>query len=320
MTGNLDTGVVGDLTAVADVINLSSREHRGPSMDYTPEFLSNLFTAPGDHPVIAPAYYDDGRLVAFVGGFPRRVSLGGNVRNLLLMTFFTVAPGYKRKGLGRSIWSECLRQARRAGYDGALHYCVDTNPSNAVTVAGAREAGFRARQMFTVPHLMFLPRRSRSAPMPAVDEPAMSDSVDRFLRAAASLDSQIPLKRWWNQPEAQSLHNRPGSIITTHPDGAALSGYIFQMTDTNRTRCFFLEDVLWDCIGSEERIKLLQRCMARVSGLAELVIVPNLQYADFSPFTAIGFRRSPRTLNVYLTLWEDSFDQFPVPCMYADVL
>ena len=89
------------------------------------------------------------------------------------MTFFTVAPEFKGKGFGLQVWSKCVREARQGGYDGVLHYCVEGNRSNAVTVAGCRMAGYEPVQAFRVSYLMHL--ISKASPIAAQSE-AIRDS------------------------------------------------------------------------------------------------------------------------------------------------
>lgn len=318
ITESLDKSVLRDFERAAELIGSSWRENRETSMDYTPEYLRSMMSYPGARPTLAPAFYDGDRLVAFVLGFPRTFVIRGETRTLLLMSFFTVAPGYKGKGIGRRIWAECLLDARKAGYHGALHYCVDTNPSNRITAAGANAAGFEARHIFTVRYLMGFLRRD-SGQGENRDEPPLQ-STQPFLHATEHLASAIPLKRKWNLHEAEWLRDRPGSILTTDPAGAALSGYLLKTADSTKTSCFFIEDILWDGIAAADRPALLSRCLARAAESATIVTVPILNYADMAAFAAAGFRRSPRVLNTYLTLWDGSAEASEMPSLYTDVL
>jgi GNAT superfamily N-acetyltransferase len=311
----LERGSVEDVALAARLIGLSWSENRESSLDYTSDFLHSLYSFPNDEPPLAPAFYDRNGLVAFVMGFPRTVQLYGRVVRLLLMTFFTVAPNWKGQGLGRAIWAECLRQAKSAGYEGALHYCVDGTSSNTITAAGACLAGFEARRIFTIRHMMRLLRHEAEHGMGFG-----SPDPDLFLGAAASLRSNVPLKRVWNAQEVKWLCERPRSLVLTNSAGGALSGYAIDVSDAAHTPCLYVEDVLWDGISSEGRVELLRQFLADASASASMAVVPMLEYADLSPFEAVGFRRSPRVLHAYLTLWSGPVQAPEFPGMYADVL
>jgi GNAT superfamily N-acetyltransferase len=311
-------GPVRDWVKACDVIRESWKHNRQTTFDYTPDYVSSLFEYPGGGPALAPAYYEGGELIAFVVGFPRSVLLEGQVRKLLLMSFFTVAPGYQGQGYGRRIWAECLAQAKNAGYHGILHYCVDGNPSNAITMAGARAAGFEAQHVFTVRHMMRLLR-------PAADPQPEVEAVDPTLfQAAAESLVGLPLARLWSATEAQyQMQRPPGRVCCADTAGGVLTGYVLHAADETHRPSLFIEDILWGRLEPESRGGLLSRFMSHASKIASLVIVPLLEYADMSPFIAAGFRRSPRLLHAYLTLLEES----PSPGalgefsgMYVDVL
>ena len=145
---------VRDWVAAAELIRRTWQQNRETPIDYTPEFFNSLLEYPGIGPVVAPGYYYDGKLFAFIAGFPRVVSIRCRSQKLLLVSFFTVAPEYQGRGYGRTVFQECLQQAKSAGYDGVIHYCVDGNPSNTIMASAAKSAGFETLHVFTVKYLM----------------------------------------------------------------------------------------------------------------------------------------------------------------------
>lgn len=309
----LERGTVQSANSAAELIQLSWAENRENPLQYSPELIRSLSGIQGEQPVLMPAFYDNGKLVAFVAGFPRTFLLYGQKRSLLLMTFFTVHPERKGKGLGKAIWAECVRQAKECGYDGTLHYCAEGNPSNGITAAGAREAGFEAKHIFTVRYWMRLLRPGLAGIS------AQPVNTDVFLRAAEALSPDIALQRVWSKAEAAWLCNRPDGTVVTDNTGA-LSGYKICVADKDLTPCFFVEDILWGHSTNEERAELLQRFLAEAAQNASLAIVPVLGYSDLSPFQAAGFRRSPRLLHTYLTMWSPLPDEGDLSCIYTDVL
>lgn len=306
-----------DAEAAAELMLSSWSENRESPLDYSGEILRCYFEYPGNGPLIAPALYDEGRLVAFVAGMPRTVSFRGEERKLLLMTFFTVAPGWKGHGLGVEVWAECLRQAREAGYHGAIHFCAEGNVSNHVTVAGARKIGLTATPISTVRFLMRLltPADASNAPREA--------SIEDFLHAADVAARHAPLARRWSRAEAEwQCRGRIDPICVSRRSGSsvgALTGYRMRSMDSRNTRCAFIEDVLWHEFAPEDRTRLLDEFLSVAAEDAQIAVVPLLDYADMSAFRAAGFRRAPRVLNAYLTLW-NADTEVEVPSMYIDVL
>jgi N-acetylglutamate synthase-like GNAT family acetyltransferase len=265
--------------------------------------------------VLAPALYDGDQLAAFVFGVPRRVRFGGAERHLALLTFFSVAPAWKGHGLGAEVWAECLRQARTAGYDGAIHFCVDGNVSNHVTLAGARRAGLTATP---IPPVRFLVRLLT----PGAESTAWASDVDDFLRAAASAAPEAPLVRLWSRAEAEwQCRDRVAPVCVTHSTGGgvgAVAGYCMELRDARRTRCVFIDDILWDQLAPDDRPRLLQQFLAAAASQASVAVVPLLGYTDVEAFRAAGFRRSPKVLNAYLTTW-GATPALDVSAMYIDV-
>lgn len=310
----ISEGRVQDWAGAVDFIRHSWKNNRETQLDYTLEFVNSLLQYPGDGPVLAPAYYDNGALIALVVGFPRSVWLQGHARKLLLMSFFTVAPAYRGQGYGRAVWANCLRMAKSAGYDGVLHYCVDGNPSNAITVAAAESAGFKANRVFTVKYLM---RLLRPAAAPTSDPDELDPQL--LLNAAESL-APSPLSRVWSAAEAEWQMSSYGRLFSADVNGGALTGYVLNLLDAGHTPCFFIEDVLWHRLAPEARPALLDRFLGRVSQIASLAVLPMLEYADLSPFRAAGFRRSPRLLHAYLTLWHEQPELQEFQSIYIDIL
>src|ERR1700693_750177 len=109
-------------------------ENSGQPLLYTSEFLSSCFEYPGMAFSLAPAIYVQSQPVAFVAGFPRHVKFNGHQQKIIVITFLTVLPEYKKKGLGIILWSELVNRARAAGFDGMVNYCVDGEPMNAMIV------------------------------------------------------------------------------------------------------------------------------------------------------------------------------------------
>ncbi len=314
MTAPLKTLQLTNWRAAAELMAESWKENRERPLDYTPSFIQSLAAYPASLPVIAPAFFQGDRLAAFVMGFPRSFLLEGAPKALLLMTFFTVGPEFKGQGLGREIWATCLKQAKEAGYDGALYYCVEGNVSNKVTAAGVRLTGRDPIRIFSVRYLM---KALRPSPDPA---PATELVEPDFFLSCVSAMREVPLQRVWTHAEVEWQLQRPGAIALAEPAVGVITGYTIQVADVQRTTALFIEDVLWITEDRVARSKLLARLLAQASQVATLAIVPILGYIDLDSFSAAGFRKSPRVLNSYLVVDRDKPDNREMQAIYADIL
>lgn len=307
----------GDSVVLGSLIASSWSENPEQGLDYTPEFLQSCFDYPGMTPALAPVLMDGDRPAAFVAAFPRTLSVNGRTGRYALLTFFTVAPGYKGQGLGVRVWTECLHRVRQAGFDGALHYCVDGNVSNHATVAGARAAGYSAQRILTIPYLRAFLRSQPGEPVAPLNADGAAAAL---VSAAAALAAKVPIARQWSQEEALwQCRDRHGAL--THwdePSGALVNGYVLPVCDASRTRCLFLDEVHWGRLADEAKAPFLKAFLGRAAGQATIATVPLPGYTDPAHLKAAGFRGAPRQLHAYLTLW--SSEAAPVEALYADVL
>jgi GNAT superfamily N-acetyltransferase len=298
------------MRAASTLIRESWSENRETTLDYGVEFLQSCLEYP-EQPILTPAIFDDGAPAAMVFGMPRHARLLGEARKLLLMTFFTVGPQWKGRGLGKAVWAACLAEARDAGFDGAIHYCVEGNLSNHAIAKAAAGMGLDAVRILPVRFLQKLLK-------PAAEGDGESPAAEVFLRAAEAV--QAPLTRIWTRAEAEwQIRDRAGALCVTYESGAAsgaLSGYTIGCLDG--TRCFLIEDVLWDGLAPGEQAHLLGRLLASAAEKAEVAAVPMPGYADLSAFRQAGFRLSRRVLNAYLTMWRGAATE--LRGFYMDVL
>jgi GNAT superfamily N-acetyltransferase len=291
-------------------------ENKDQTLDYNPDFLQSSYEYPGTDPELSPALYEGGELRAFVSGFPRRVGLQGRELKLLLLTFFTVAPDLKGKGVGTRIWAECLSRAREAGYDGAIHYCVDGNKSNHVTVRAAQTIGLESRRVFTVQYLMRL-LRPGGAKKPAIDSEAGLHAT--FAQLSRQLSATLPFARLWDEAEiAWECTRRYGAMHALNDGQGLLTGYILENSGPSKLSVLFIEHILWDGLDEAPRAELLTELLDN-AGSAEVAVVPLWGYSDMGIFRKARFRLSTRMLHAYLTLWNGmAFPDLLTP-MYIDV-
>jgi hypothetical protein len=81
-----------------------------------------------------------------------------------------------------------------------------------------------------------------------------------------------------------------------------------------------IEDVLWGTLEQQERLVLVRKLLDQAAAAgAQMAIVPSLGYADMEPFSAARFRRTPRVLQAYLTVFKGDPPPEAVSSMYLDV-
>jgi hypothetical protein len=305
----------GHLEEASAIMQATWAQNVERALEYTPEFLASCLDYPGVEPDQSPAIYKDGKLLAFIMGLPRYLNLDGRKLKLLLPTLFTVSS--EARSFGAVLWTEALRRGYEAGYDGTIHFCAVTNKSNEITTSLARLIGLKPQLVKSVGYLMGLPP---AAPQPETTAEAAPEEFCRaFLHHAKQVRS--PAARLWTIEEVRwQCETRTGSVKASFrgdPQRGLLTGYIQNIADAKRTPCLLIEDIFWGSLHQPERVELLRQFMQRATA-AKIAVVPQLGYADMSPFVELGFRPSPRKMNLYLTLWSgcapDSLDS-----VYIDV-
>jgi GNAT superfamily N-acetyltransferase len=314
----------GDFTQLASLMQASWAENSGQTLLYTSEFLTSCFEYPEMDFSLAPAIYVESKPVAFVAGFPRHVKFNGRKQKIIVITFLTVLPEYKKKGLGIMVWSELVNRARAAGFDGMVNYCVDGEPMNAMIVGSCKRLKLPVARIYSARYMSTVLRSVN-------DNHSSNDNklaAGMFLELAAPLVDSHPLARTWSKPEAEWQCIRRSQPLTetfsTGGRSGLLTGYVMSISDKLHTKCLLIEDVLWGTLTAEDRQTLLQEFLKKAANAGvRLATVPVLGYADMEPFKKARFQSTRRVLHAYLTLWSAGHPDLPVeplPSMYLDVL
>ena len=311
----------GDFNDLALFMQRSWAENHSQPLLYTAEFLSSFFSYPGSNFHLAPTLYDGSKLVAFIGGFPRRVRWKGRELRILALSFLTVVTEHKSSGYGIVLWNEALKRARLAGFDGVVNYCVQGEPMDNMMLAYFQRMKIPAARLLSVRHLTRLipPKQTKVG-----RENADSTFIEDFMQKARRSSEEVPLARIWSREEAEwQCTHRANTIVASYSAGerqGVLTGYIMQIADRANTKCLLIEDILWHDLVAEEREALVQKLVgSAASAGARMCIVPLLGYADPEPFVKARFLRSPRVLNAYLSLWNGEPSPESVSCFYLDV-
>jgi GNAT superfamily N-acetyltransferase len=311
----------GDYQALADLLQRSWEENSQQALYYSADFLASFLTAPGAVSALAPAFYQDEKLIGFASGFPRQVQYRGQALRLVVNSFLSVLPEYKKSGLGIVLWTELVKRARAAGCDGMINFCIDGEPMNRMIEGCCQRLKLQVQRILSVRYMSGLLKPETFAGSPATES---TISVDDFLALAAPLASNQPLARTWTREEGdwQCFH-RAGSVVAElarESRRGILTGYVMSILDRDRTKVLLVEDILWEELQPAERHELLQRFLAKAAAQgAQLATLPMLGYADLAPFKKFRFLPTRRTLHCYLTSFKDTFPLETLPSMYLDV-
>jgi hypothetical protein len=310
----------GDYDQVAGLIQRSWMENSNQSLMYTTDFVASYFEYPGSSFSLAPTLYDGNKPIAFIAGFPRRLKFKERELNVILSSFLSVSSEFKKKGYGVVLWSELVKRAQAAGFDGMVNYCVDGEPMNGMILGCCRAMKLPTERVFSVGYQM---RILQSKPVSQLELKMEPEDVGVLLQTAASIVEHAPLARIWSEKEAEWQCRRYSGIVARHVSGpkqGVLTGHVVEIANSQRTKCLIIEDVLWGTLEPSERLVLTRRLLDQAIAVgAQLAIVPNLGYADMAPFNAARFRRSPRVLQAYLTVFKGDPPPEAVSSMYLDV-
>jgi len=310
----------GDPAQVAALIQESWKENGKQGLFYTPDFLASCLNYPGMNYSLAPTLYEGDTPRAFVAGFPRTIQYQGRELRVILCTLLSVSSEYKKSGYGVVLWSELVKRAQSAGYDGMVNYCVEGEPMNGMILGCCHMLKLPTEQIFSVHYLMrLLQPKSAASPGNGQESP-----IEMFRRIVARNGNDVPLRRVWSETEIEWQLQRHDGVVVCHRSGlkeGMLTGYLMQAANSQKTKCLLIEDVLWGTLENEERLSLAEKMLGRgAQAGAQIALLPCLGYADTAPFRAARFRSSPRTLHCYLTIFKGEPGPKPVPSMYLDVI
>jgi GNAT superfamily N-acetyltransferase len=311
----------GDFAEVASLMQRSWAENKEQPLLYTADFLASCFEYPGTSFYLAPSIYDGSLPVAFVAGFPRLVRLKGRELRIVVITFLTVSPRCKKKGYGVILWSELVKRAKSAGFDGMINYCVDGDAMNGMIRGCCHRLKLPIEHVYSVGYIARVLHAKGSV---EAEKEVDAGNVADFLRISAQIGERTRLTRIWSEEEAKwQCVRRLGSIFASYAAGrrkGILTSYVMQLADRDRNKCLLMEDLLWGNLERQERGTLLRQLLDKaVAAGVRVVTVPLLGYADTEPFAAAHFVHSRRVVHVYLTVWTNQPAGETFPSIYLDV-
>ena len=260
--------------------------------------------------------------MAFAAGLPRQVEIAGENRRILISTFLTVASAAKAAGYGIVVWSELMRRAAAAGYDGVVNYCADGGAMDRMIETGCRLLDLPLMRVKSFSYLVGTLGPRHGARGGSGERSPARRLVDAAAAAAdrGRDDSRARLWRVWSEAEAEWQLSRTGAVAVSDGE-AVLTATVATVADADRSRCLVVDDVLWASARAETRQTLVADLLAQGAGDgASYVVLPVMGYADIRAFVAAGLHPSPHTMHAYLTLWSDPTAVRAVEDYYLDVI
>jgi hypothetical protein len=311
----------GDYEELAAVMRASWVNGAGAPYLYTAELLADWLRYPGAELAPTPAIYADEALVAFAAGLPRTVEVAGVPRRILISTLLTVAPAQKAAGYGIVVWSELMRRAAAAGYDGVVNYCAEGEAMHRMIETGCRLLDLPLTRVKSFSYLVGRVSPAAGDGTATAGRPSAHELVEAAAAGAdlSARDAAARLWRVWSVPEAEWQLSRLGSVAVG-AGGAVLTGSVVTVADEARSRYLVVDDVLWGSAAARGR-RLVDALLAQGADEgASYAVLPAMGYVDVRPFLGAGMVPSPHPMHAYLTLWSDPGAVRPVDRYYLDVI
>ena len=307
----------GDYEGLATMMQASWGESPAASYLYSAELLADCFTYPGASHWLAPSIYDGLELVAFAAGFPRRVLIGGIERRVVISTFLTVAPEHKASGYGIVVWSELMRRAAAAGFDGAINYCVDHGPMDRMIGPACAAIGLPVAKAASFFYLTSPVTAAATLP------PSPTATVQQLLSAASDLRNQLGICRLWTAPEAAWQLSRVGTVsASSGGDGAGGHVRICDPVQRRSARrvCLVIDDILWRSAEAAERVELVRRLAAAGAAAgATGAAVPLTRLRRHATVPGSRLRALPAHAERPPVAWSETTEPARAPGYYLDV-
>ncbi|HZL27449.1 MAG TPA: hypothetical protein VFC39_13070 [Acidobacteriaceae bacterium] len=303
----------GDFEELAHVVNQSWAQNQQGSLLYSESFLQSALQQPGASLDLCPAVYEDGKLVAFGANFRRRVRMDDQDWDLVLDSFITVAESHKGRGLGAAIWRGLAESGQRDGADGLITMCVEGDLMNSLLPKIAERSGLHTVKALTIPYMGRPVPKDRAGRLQEAD-------AGLLMRGAGAINEGVEFGRVWTQQEAEwQCLEREGAFGCSLGTGT-ISAYGQLTAGASPTLCGLVDDIVWGSLEADDRKRLAGMLLesAATAGV-DLLLTPVLNYTDMTALKEVGFRKTRRTLNMYLTSWNPHFKVHELSSAYIDV-
>jgi hypothetical protein len=274
-----------------------------PCLWYSAEYVRWQFRFPGPLPAWGVAVFDGDEPVAFQGGLPRLLRLGGDRLPVYLSSFHAVRPAW-RGAAGAAVMRPGLRTLREKGVPSVVFVSPGSEGEQMVQRAYAA-ARFPCRPLGHFPTYAYLARPGQPAPALTAEEtadPAEFAAAARRCGDGGRLLHDPDPEGWGHyrgDPRGRALIvlRGPGG----EPAGAALAVRA-EVLGPQGLGGFATLDCVFLPAPSAEALRALGAFVAaRWTGRVDspVVLAPNLQGVPPEVLRAAGFRLTPSAFNGY---------------------
>jgi len=284
------------LAALGDIVDQTAtvlqRAWPAPAVHYSLDYCGWQFRFPGERAAMAAATFDGDRVVGSLVAVPRRLSLGGRVEPVWLLSFLGVDPEYQRRGIARELYGTMLPKVADSGWPMIVFAKTDT-AGHKLIVSEPEANGMVGTSLGDYVIHGFMDR-GRGAPLAVetcddVSALAIADGPDGVLCSRPDL---LQLQHYTCRSEHRIavVRDAGGAVV-----GAAVVNRTEYGTQKGREWAAIVDSFLIPPASAEALQSLLSYVVTELgtAGGPPVCTVPNVTGLDGDWFRPVGLRRTP---------------------------
>lgn len=266
-----------------------------PHVRYSPQYLRWQFGFPGPLPPLAVAAFEGAEPVGFAGATPRRARFRAHSAPLYIVSFVSVRPAWRRRGIAAALYAELLRPVRE-GEAAVVTFAESGSAGQRRLVAAYEAAAFHVRPLGEYAVHGYLPPPNAPAP----HNVEWTEQIGRLLPLIRAADDTRMIRHDPDDTVISHLSADPRFrrvVLVQRPGGASAGAMVIQSEIVGRA-------------GSELALQIEHPYMLQPSGelLRDMflaiagqsatpagpvvVTAPNLSGIDPTLLRASGVRRT----------------------------
>ena len=274
-----------------------------PHVRYSPEYLRWQFSFPGTVPSLGVAAFEGEEPVAFGGATPRRARFRGRIAAVYIVSFVSVRPAWRRRGIAAMIYAELLHHIRKT--DSAVVTFAETGSAGQRRLLAAYDAAaFHVRALGEYPMYGFVV--PPDAPPPA-GELEFTLPLDRLLPLIDAADDSGTIRHDPDDAAMRHYSADPRSrrtILLRTSDGAQAGAMTVrpQIVVRGGTDVATVVESPYLSRPSAELVRNLFITVAREAGpraTPPVVTAPNLAGIEPALLRSAGLRRTRSVFSGY---------------------
>ena len=265
-----------------------------PALHYTSAYLRWQMSFPGPGPAPAAAAFVDSNPAGFAASTHRRLRLGSEVIDVLLVSFVAVHPDFRNRGIAAGLYRTLLA-AIVATRLPVITFAQAGSAGQRAIERAYPEAGFQLRPLGAYPGFACAPRLSHQTQWESEESAsAVNASVAIAVDACATDRSLL-----WSAPsDAQWRHYqrdpRPRALLSLNSgndEPAAAWAVQTAYVTAQGVDSVAMIDCAWLNRGRPDLLPGLATAVARISPAATVVNAPSLAAFDPKQLRHAGFRQ-----------------------------